>query len=191
MESLTDALIFVNGQIAFHERKTRLFEETNPRRFAQHTKVCEQFAALAAFLQAQAEHVDKLEDQLAERPAGAPASQLNGAPIQLSLRLEDIQDLPDELIRELSITDGDKMDFTIQGLMQEHGGIMSLDQLLIGLYRKTGEIHKRPNLNARLYRMTKKNAVFDVPGRKGVYSVRPLSEGESAALERPVGDQNS
>lgn len=179
MQSVPEAVAFVQGQAAFHEQKGQTFADTNPRRSAQHVRFSTQFAELAAFIERQAAFVDKLEDDLARRP---PPFGLVG-PVQLSLRLEDIEGLPEELIRELSITEGDKMDFTIQSLMHDAGGIMSLDQLLIGLYRRTNEIHKRSNLNARLYRMTKKNALFDVPGRKGVYSIRPISEEEAGTLE--------
>jgi len=180
MENVPEALAFVKGQETFHDQKAQLFEPASPRRSAQHRKFYEQFAALAAFIERQANYVDQLE----ERAKGLTPS-LGGA-VQLTLRLEDIDGLPDELMQELSITDGDKIDFTIQALMNERGGVMSLDQLLIALFRKTGEIHKRSNLNARLYRMTKKNALFDVPGRKGVYSIRPLTDEESRSLEGPA-----
>jgi hypothetical protein len=176
VDSLNEALSFCKDQASFHERKARE-HVASPRRLAQHEGISRQFLALAGFLERQAQFVDKLEDELSGRstPPG---------PIQLALRLEDIDGLPDELIRELSITDGDKMDFMIQALMNEHAGVMSLDQLLIALYRKTGEVHKRPNINSRMYRMTQKGAVFNVPGRKGAYSTRELSSEESAALGR-------
>ena len=178
MENLADATAFVKGQVSFHELKAQQLA-ANPRRTAQHAKFCEQFAALADFLQAQGDHVDKIENELQLRPPKRPAPQ-----VQLSLNLEDIDGLPEELIRELSITDGDKIDFTIQSLMQERKGVMSLDQLLIGLFRKTAEVHKRASLNARIYRMTTKGALFNVPGRKGVYSTMELTQAEAEALDR-------
>ena len=180
MDSLTDALSFCKDQASFHARKAN-DASLSPRRLAQHEGISRQFDALAGFLERQAQYVDKLEDELSGR-----ATQKIG-PVQLALRLEDIDGLPDELIQELSITDGDKMDFTIQALMNDHAGVMSLDQLLIALYRKTSEVHKRSNLNSRMYRMTQKGAVFNVPGRKGVYSTRELSTEESAALDRGQG----
>lgn len=183
MENLAEALAFVNGQVEFHRGKTLTLGEASPRRTSQHAKFSQQFEALAAFLNRQASYVDKLEDELAQRPPPQPPL----LSVQLSLRLEDIDGLPEELMQELSITDGDKADFAIQALMQENGGVMSLDQLLIGLYRKTREIHKRANLNARVYRLTKKGTLFDVPGRRGVYSTRQLTESESAALDRSGG----
>lgn len=182
MESLLEALAFCKDQASFHERKARIYA-ASPRRLAQHEAISRQFDALTAFLERQAAYVDELEARIAlggEFVNSPPAAK----PVQLALRLEDIDGLPDELIRELSITDGDKMDFTIQALMNEHAGVMSLDQLLIALYRKTGEIHKRPTLNSRMYRMTQKGAVFNVQGRKGVYATRELSDTESAALDR-------
>lgn len=178
VENLAEALAFVNGQTTFHAQKALALGATSPRRTAQHEKFSAQFIALAGFLERQALHVDKLENDLEQRPPPP-----NG-PIQLSLRLEDIDGLPDELIQELSITDGDKMDFMIQALMNERSGVMSLDQLLVALYRKTGEVHKRANLNARLYRMANKGALFSVPGRKGVYSTRELDQATLASLSR-------
>jgi hypothetical protein len=179
MLTLSDALTFVNGQAQFHDMKLREYSATSPRRGTQHDRLCQQFAALADYLQRQEDRIERLG-------SGVSADTPPSGVVQLSLRFEDIEGLPPELMQELSITDGDKTDFAIQALMQERGGVMSLDQLLIALYRKTGEIHKRPNLNSRIYRMTTKGALFSVPGRKGVYSTRELTEAESAALERPA-----
>lgn len=177
MENVAEIIGFVNAQASFHAKKANEFAKSNPRRSEQHAQLGSKFAALADFLTKQAEELEQLRTDLAARPIPAPVVQR-----QLELRLEDIDGLPDELIQELSITDGDRMDFTLQALMNEHGGVMSLDQLLIAIYRKTGEIQKRTNLNARLYRMATKGDLFNVTGRKGVYSTRELTDEEVKAL---------
>ncbi len=94
----------------------------------------------------------------------------------MSLTLEDVEGLPSELMQELSISDSDKLDFAIESIMNEAGGVLSLDKILIGLWKKTGEIHKRGNLTSRLYRMRQKGTIHAVPNKSGYYSTRPLSE---------------
>jgi hypothetical protein len=177
MDDDTKFLEFVNAQAAFHARKAREFSTSTPRRSEQHTRICEQFTELALFLTKQESEIAHLHAELATRPKISAPTQR-----QLSLRLDDLVDLPDALIQELSITDGDRMDFTIQALINEHGGAMSLDQLLIALFRKTGEVHKRANLNSRLYRMSTKGDLFSVPGKKGVYATRELTPEETKEM---------
>lgn len=114
-------------------------------------------------------------------PSGLQFADLNLA--RESDGIEDLDGLPDELIQELSVTDGDRLDFTIYTIIEELGGIASLDQLLIALYRKTGEVHKRPNVNSRLYRLTTRGGeLFNVPGKKGVYATHELTQDEIDAL---------
>ena len=104
------------------------------------------------------------------------------SPRSLALSPEDIEGLPPELIEELSISDSDMADFAILSAVDEAGGVVSLDKLLILMFKKTGEIHKRAALNSRIYRMVQKGTMFAVPGRKGVYSTRELSEEEASAI---------
>lgn len=94
----------------------------------------------------------------------------------ITLSLEDIEGLPPELMAELSISEADKLEFTIVELINEAGILLSLDKIIIGLYKKTGEIHKRSTLTSRLYRMIQKKLIYSVPYRKGIYSTQELSE---------------
>jgi len=92
------------------------------------------------------------------------------------LTSDEIQDLPKELLEQLSLTEGDKLEFLIADMIKDLGGATSIDKLLIALYRRTGEVEKRTKLNARLYKMVNKRMVFAHPQRKGVYSLRPFPE---------------
>ena len=67
-------------------------------------------------------------------------------------------------------------------VINDRGGIATLDQVLVSLYRKTGEVMKRTTLTSKLYRMTQKGTVFVVPSKKGVYSTRRLSQEDVAAM---------
>jgi len=178
MDILNEALEFVNKQIAFHKTKAEEFAPSNSRRAQHHAKTADGMTEVANLLTKQSVDIKGLEVELAKRP---PAPDRAKRPLQL--RIEDLDGLPDELIQELSVTDGDRLDFTIYTIIEELGGIASLDQLLIALYRKTGEVHKRPNVNSRLYRLTTRGGeLFNVPGKKGVYATHELTQDEIDAL---------
>jgi len=68
-------------------------------------------------------------------------------------------------------------------MVEEAGGVLSLDRILIGIFKETGEIHKRDNLNQRIYRMTKRGDLYAVPSKKGVYSNYEISEEQAASLK--------
>lgn len=92
----------------------------------------------------------------------------------LTLLPSDLKDLPEELLRELSVTSSDFLDFEIVEIIDAAGGVMTLDHLIIALYRNKGEIHERSKLNSRLYRMTKKGMVKSLAGKKGVYATKDI-----------------
>lgn len=92
----------------------------------------------------------------------------------LYLTPQELEGLPPELIKELSITESDKKDFAIVQIIDELGGVTSVDKILVGLYWNTGEIEKRTRLVARLYRMQQKGLVYAHPEKKGVYATTPL-----------------
>jgi len=173
MAILTKHLPFVKEQSAFHKRMAERFGSKSFRANL-HRETSEKFDALAADL----ESADKVLDNPSESPKDPEAKR----PIQLSLSIEDVQGLPDELVQELSLSDGDKTEFAIVNAIEEAGGIISLDRLLIALYKKTGEIHKRTSLVSRLNRMATKNSIYYVPGKKGAYSTEQLSTEDVAKI---------
>ncbi|TMJ01428.1 MAG: hypothetical protein E6G97_16225 [Alphaproteobacteria bacterium] len=105
----------------------------------------------------------------------------------ITLTLEDIEGLPPELMQELSISDADRLEFTIVSIINDAGGILSLDKIIVGLYKKTGEVHKRSTLTSRLYRMIQKSLIYSVPYRKGIYSTQELTDDD---VKRLFGQQD-
>ena len=95
-------------------------------------------------------------------------------PVQLQLLPEDVDGLPEDLLEELTGT-SDNLEFTILQVFAELGGVASLDRILIGLYKRTGAVHKRVAITSKLYRMTQKQLVHSVTGKKGWYSREELS----------------
>lgn len=91
--------------------------------------------------------------------------------------LGNIHDLPSELIEELSVGKGDELEDQLVTVINAYGDEASLDQILVGLYRKFSVTQKRRFIQNKLYRMP---GVWNVEGRKGVYTT---SEPEPSSVE--------
>ena len=175
MVNLANYLPFVNEQLDFHKRMAKRFED-NPRRKGMHIATSQGFSDLA---EAMTEASKEIED-LRQRPDMTPRAAKG-----LLVSMEDIEGLPPELVKELSVSDADMAEFGILDMIEEKGGIVSLDHIVIGLYRLTGDIHKRASVTSKIYRMTQKGILFNVPGKKGVYSSTRLTKEDA---ERILGD---
>lgn len=82
----------------------------------------------------------------------------------------DISDLPSELLAQLSGIKTDELEDQIYATVKAAGDEIELDRLLIELFRRFGDVHERRFLNNKCYRMAQKGLIFQVPGRKGVYT---------------------
>jgi len=76
----------------------------------------------------------------------------------------------------------DKGETVLLNILEARGGIASLDQILVSLYKKTGEVMKRTTVTSKLYRMVQKGTVFPVPIKKGIYSTSKLSDEDVSRL---------
>jgi hypothetical protein len=173
MDRIDSHIDFVKSQIEFQERQATRFAGES-RRAALHTTSAERFKLLLIDL-------ESLRDRLHESPdllSAGPSEKR----MRISLSWEEIDGLPPELLAELSISESDKAEFTITSIISELGGVASLDRIIVALFRQTGEITKRAALNQRLYRMVQKEMVYSVPGKKGVYSTRQISDEEATKL---------
>ncbi|WP_422364562.1 hypothetical protein [Pyruvatibacter mobilis] len=99
---------------------------------------------------------------------------LKGLTSALPPDLGNISDLPEELRAELSIAKTDELEDQIVTVINAYGGTASLDQILVGLFRRFKVVQKRRFLQNKLYRMT---MVWSVDGRKGVYTTTEPPEG--------------
>ena len=168
MSILETHLRFVNEQVEFQKRMIELLKNS-PGKQKFHKLLQERFEALRNFL-------------IEQDKKGSNGAIPTGRQIRLSLTPADLEGLPEEVLKQLSISDGDRTDFAVLNLLEELGGIATLDQLLIGLYRKTGEVLKRQALTSRLYRMTQKELIYGISGKKGVYSTKAYEAAETATL---------
>ena len=110
---------------------------------------------------------ETLEDTAAE------LIRLKGLTTALPPEIGDIHDLPGEVLDELSIATSDTIDDQLVTVVNAYGGTATLDQILVGLYRKFKVAQKRRFLQNKLYRMP---MVWSVPGKKGVYTTEPPEE---------------
>ena len=80
--------------------------------------------------------------------------------------LDDLADLPPELIKELNLASD--VDTKLLELFREAGKELNLTQLLVGFYRKYGEKKSRQYMMTTCYRLVKKGFLKPEEG-KGVY----------------------
>ena len=92
----------------------------------------------------------------------------------------DISGLPDELLQELKIqgrSASDTLDAQIMSIIEASEGPVSLDHILVALYRKFGVLKKRRFMQNKLYRM---NSVVGLEGRNGLYEIHPALREQAA-----------
>lgn len=106
--------------------------------------------------------------------------ELEGLTSALPPDLGNIHDLPAELLSELSVAKTDELEDQIVTVINAYGGEASLDQILVGLYRKFKTVQKRRFMQNKLYRMT---MVWSVEGKKGVYTTTEPEQTEQQEAE--------
>jgi hypothetical protein len=175
MAILTDFLPFVKEQAAYHDRQAIRFR-SDPHKLRQHSEIAQTFRAIAAAIE---HEVTKPALRVSFSPPDRPTSNGPASPSSSVLTPSDLAGLPPELLEELGISESENQDLVIVNIIDAAGGVLSLDKLLIALYRQTGEVHKRQKLTARLYRMAQKKLLYSVPKKKGFYSTKPMTRVES------------
>lgn len=159
MDLLPDQLAFVKSQAEFHRRQTVKWGH-DERRKTRHIETAERFEKLA-------EYIETLQIECLLGPAPKQPKTTS-----LSVTWEEAQELPPELLAELSVSDTDRAEFQVITIIDEQGGTASLDRILVEYFRATGEVMKRQAMTNRLYRMATKDLIYSVPGKKGIYTTQ-------------------
>jgi len=92
-----------------------------------------------------------------------------------SVARDEFADLPPELLEQLSEGAKAQVDPIIK-IINDRGGTATLDEILIDLYRATKEVNKRTIIQNKVFRLSKREMCWSVPGKKGVYTTQK-SEG--------------
>lgn len=134
-------------------------------------------------------------------PAQKPLATASQEP-SLAAGYDDLSDLPPELLKELSEGAKGEKDLLLK-IIEERGGTANLDEILIDLWRKHKEIGKRPILANRLYRLSRRELCWPVPGKRGFYTtIKPegaadkddsseKEEGPDAATSGPSNEMGA
>ncbi len=149
------------------------------------TESAESVKAVAAFLRGAAEKNTNPETRallIAHADTADWAAdeiiRLKGLTSALPPDLGNVYDLPPDLLEELSIAKADQLDDQLVTVINAYGGEASLDQVLVGLYRKFKVSQKRRFIQNKLYRM---EMIWSVDGKKGIYTT-------TKPPERPTDD---
>ncbi len=174
MSILAKHIAFVNDQISVQAKLAERYAKQEWRQL-KHLQVAENLKSLAADLESADAALNEAEATSKER--------IGPRTPMLSLRQDELEGLPQELLDELSSDAvADKADSAVLRVLEERGGVATLDQLLVGVFRQTGEVVKRTTMTSRLYRMGQKGIVFAIPGRKGIYASYKMNEEDASKL---------
>lgn len=172
MGKLDHYLAFVKEQVGVQQGLAKKYEDS-PFRKGQHLKSAKNLIELADFL---------AEIQANGTQDTSYLNRGNSPQKRLLLTYEEIEGAPEELLKELNLSETDKQDLLIEYLIAKAGGVLSLDKIMLQLWKKSGEVPKRNTLTSRLYRMAAKGMIYNVPGKKGVYSTYEVTEEEAKKL---------
>jgi hypothetical protein len=156
--TISECIEFVKKQIEYQDRRATVTRE-DKLKLHFHIETAKQFRSLLQFLEdTQSKDLHKTPNITGIDPTGA-------------LMPKELIGLPQELIDEL-ITGGgiDPQELMIVQLIEGAGGMLSLNRIQIGIYKNSGEIIKRPNLTAKLYRMVQSGMILRMPKKKGIYT---------------------
>lgn len=157
-KSIAELQEFVKDQLDFYRRQA---DYPGLRNKKLNARLVEKFEALD-------EYFNMLGQNISQEASASSANYTTITP-------DDIEGLPQELLDELNLTDSDHAEFDIVNIIKKHGGTMSLDHLLIALYKSTGVVHKRRSLTSKLYRMVNKGLLFNAKDKRATYTTDSFS----------------
>lgn len=189
--SLDDHIAFVKQQLEYHERHATKARAAGKASHL-HEKLLYGFQLLLPYLEAlpvqTSAQVAAPKESLLPQTVDPLAAVLQ-SPTQVNPAL--LEGLPPELIEQLAISDTDKFQWQVVELVNRTPDrIISIEVLLIALYKTTGKVLERAELSNRIYRMMRKKMVFSVNGKKGWYTTIPTDAPElDLEPEAGVGEE--
>lgn len=167
MHILEKHLPFIKEQAAHQRKQAAGQAEKNTKGAAQSTARAERFEQLIA-------DIEEVSQQLPLLPSAQTPTEPNRP--RLTLLPADLDGLPEEVLKQLGINESDRQELAIVEMLEQAGGMMTLDQIIIALWRQRQEIVERGKLNSKLYRMVHKEMIYSAG--KGIYSTKPVEGAE-------------
>lgn len=172
MLKIDNYVAFVKDQVVLQEKLARKYDEDSYRS-GLHFKAARTFADLARFLE---------EIQRRGTQDNAYLNRGDTPQKRILLTFEEVENAPEELLKELNLTENDRQELLIEYLIAQDGGVLSLDKIIVQLYARTNKVPARNTVTQRLFRMASRGMIYNVPGKKGVYSTYELSEVEAKKM---------
>lgn len=165
---------FVNSQIEHHRKSISYHEKRGDQpKVNRHRGILKRFEDL----------LPKIEQLVGI----APPTTVEVKEIKVGSRIGNIDDLPEAIRAQLVSFQMDELEAQILDLLNDNlDHVATIDEILVGLWRSHGVAHQRDQLANKIYRMTRKEQLFSVPGRKGVYSTIAV---EDATAQKAEADQ--
>lgn len=149
---------FVKSQID-HHRKSIIYHEKrgDQPKVNRHRGILKRFEEL----------LPKIEQMVGI----VPEPQFEVREIKVGSRIGNIDELPEAIRAQLVSFQMDELEAQILDLLNDNlDRVATIDEILVGLWRAHGVAHQRDQLANKIYRMTRKEQLYSVPGKKGVYS---------------------
>ena len=89
---------------------------------------------------------------------------------ELGQRLGSLKSLPPELLAELNVKKIKDNDQDIIDVINAYDGEATLDEILVGLYKRKGTLETRQKLTMRLYKLIRAGNLKSIEGKRGAYS---------------------
>ncbi|MEO1040072.1 MAG: hypothetical protein AAFX09_11040 [Pseudomonadota bacterium] len=177
MIDVQNDLAFVKEQAAYHRRQASRFSKDETRS-NRHKQIVARFENLQYKL-------EKIEAGNAPVDSSAVSLPKRGV-----MRLGNLDDLPADLRKELSISESDQLELDIQQVIRDYGGAANIDEILVSLWRATDKVHERVFISRKLYRMAKAEMIFSVPKRKGMYAIAPVDPNDVDGFDADEDEEN-
>ena len=104
--------------------------------------------------------------------------------------LGDLTDLPDEVLKELNLSKVDELERQLRDIVASgNGSMVTIDQILVELWRRNKVAKPRTFIMNKLYRMAQKGSVQSAQGKKGSYYVPNDNEPPQWDAGEPFGDE--
>lgn len=160
---------FVKSQIQHHKRSVEHFRtKRDDTKMRRHIGILRRFEEILPKMEA----------------ANQPGSVSLGMSLdnsKIGNRLGDVMDLPEEMRAQLVSVQFDEAEMQIINLVRDKfDGVATIDEIFVGLYREHQVSSPRDALANKIYRMTRKELLFSVSGRKGVYTTQQPTTGSEA-----------
>lgn len=170
----------VEEQAAFHRRLSDQIARTpkGSDKARMHSKRAAAFGELAMVLASIQKHGQSI--------AGTSGVEVKANEPPAFLRIGDINELPEELRKQIKISESDKLDMDIIECIDAFGGTAAIDEILVQLWKDSGTILDRDYLARKIYRLTRNGALKSVK-RKG-YFTTDLSVENDMGEEEDIED---